>query len=241
MTTDNTTVSNATIEEMFRAGAHFGYSKSKRHPSAKGFIFTTKSGSDIINLEKTYEQLEAAKAFIKGLASSGKVVLFVGTKPEARATVSSAAESLNMPFVSERWIGGTLTNFSEIKKRIERLDNLKTEKETDGFAKYTKKERLLIEREIGKLEKFFAGISSLKKMPEAIVIIDSKKEDAAVDEAKQMKVHVISLSNSDTNFKGITCPIVANDASKSSVAFFIGELTGAYKEGQLSAPTSEAK
>ncbi len=217
------------IKAMFTAGAHFGYSKTRRHPSAKKFIFGQKNKVDIIDLEKTADMLASAKEFIKGLAMGGKVVLFVGTKPEAKASVLMAAESIGMPSVTERWVGGIITNFPEIKKRVARLIDLTAKKEAGELDKYTKKERLLIDIEVAKMEKNFSGIIAMKKIPDALVVIDSKKEHIAVTEARKSGIPVIALVNTDCDMGDIDYPIIANDASTSSVSYFINELKGAYK------------
>jgi len=132
------------IEKMFEAGAHYGYSKSRRHPSVSSYIYATKNNSDIIDLEKTTIQLEEATEFIKNLGAQNKIILFVGTKPEARDIIKNTALSLDMPYVDTRWIGGTLSNFTEIKKRIAELEKYNKEIAEGGLEKYTKKERVVM-------------------------------------------------------------------------------------------------
>ena len=150
------------IETMFSAGAHFGLGRSRRHPTVSPFIFGTKNSTDIFDLEKTESLLEKAKAFVSKLASEGKVIMFVGGKKEASAAVKNAAMSLNMPYVDGRWIGGTVSNFGQIRKRIERYEKLTSDRDKGELAKYTKRERMLIDKEIASLEKMFYGIVSLK-------------------------------------------------------------------------------
>jgi small subunit ribosomal protein S2 len=219
------------VEEMFQAGAHYGYSKSRRHPSVLPFIFTTKNGVDIINIEKTEILLENASNFISGLAASGKTILFIGTKPEARQQVVEIALSLNMPYVSERWVGGILTNFPEIKKRITKLLDLRSQKEKGDLDKYTKKEKLLIAKEMEDMTKNFQGLTSITKTPDAVFVIDPKKELIAVTEAKKMGLPVIAVLNTDCNLKDVDYPIVANDASVSSVTYFLNKIKEAYLKG----------
>ncbi|MFA5841705.1 MAG: 30S ribosomal protein S2 [Candidatus Paceibacterota bacterium] len=226
-----TVKTSSKIDEMHSAGAHFGYTRTRRHPSVKPYVLGTKNRVDILNLEKIEEGLDKAKEFVKSLASTGKVIIFVGAKPEARDAIKKAAEELGQPYVIERWIGGTLTNFPEIKKRIDKLAKLLEEREKGATDVYTKKERLLIDREIARLEKYFAGLASLKNIPAAVFVVDSKKEHIAVKEAKLMKVPVISISSSDCDLKQVTYPIVGNDSSLSSVAFFVSEIVESYKEG----------
>lgn len=231
--TEEKKVNNARIDEMFKAGAHFGYSKTRRHASTAPYIFGIKNKVEIIDLEKTDELLDKALAVISTLAKEGKQVLFVGGKNEARLSLKIAAESVNMPFVDGRWIGGTLTNFPEIKKRLMKLEDLVKQKEKGELTKYTKKERLMIDREIEKLERFFSGILSMKDLPKAIVVVDPKKEIIAVNEAKTMKIPVIALCGTDCDITGINYPIVANDSAVSSITFFVNEVAKAYQKAKL--------
>jgi small subunit ribosomal protein S2 len=224
------------IEEMFKAGAQYGYSKTRRHPSVSSFIHTTKNKTDIIDLEKTSIMLEDASIFIKELGSKNKTVLFVGTKPEAQGIVKSAAESLNMPYVTERWIGGTLSNFTEIKKRIAELENYHKDNASGELEKYTKKERVVMAKKMEKLAKYYTGLIPLKKAPDAIFIIDAKAENIATTEARKSNITVVSLVNTDSNIKGIDYPIVANDGAIPSIKFFVNSIVNAYKSGQMSTP-----
>ncbi len=231
MTGEKTQTDSVEIEAMFKAGAHFGYSRARRHSSVKSFLFGAKNGVDIIDLEKTAKMLETAKARIAELGKLGKVVLFVGTKQEVRDGVEAVAKSLNMPYVNERWVGGILTNWSEIRKRTTRLKEL-----TDKFAKgelekYTKKERLLFEREMATLQREFGGIVNLEGVPSALVIVDPREEHIAVAEAKKMKVEIISLLNSDCNKNDATYPILANDSALKSVTYFLEALRDAHQVG----------
>ncbi|MFA5838932.1 MAG: 30S ribosomal protein S2 [Candidatus Paceibacterota bacterium] len=219
------------IEEMFRSGVHYGYSKSRRHPSTTPYIFATKNGVDIIDIEKTQELLEKALEAVSKFAASGKTILFIGTKPEARQQIIETALALNMPYVSERWIGGALTNFPEIKKRIVKLLDLRSQKEKKELDKYTKKERLLIDKEMDDMTKNFQGLTGITRTPDAVFVVDSKKEHIAVTEARKMNLLVIALLNTDCNLKQIQYPIVANDASVSSVTFFLLKIKEAYTNG----------
>lgn len=223
------------IEQMFQSGVHYGYSKSRRHPSVLPYVFTTKNGVDIINIEKTEELLTTATDFISSLAASGKTILFVGTKPEARQQVLEAALLLNMPYVSERWVGGILTNYSEIKKRVSKLLDLRSQKEKGELDKYTKKEKLLIDKEMADMTKNFQGLTGISKTPDVILVIDPKKESIAVSEAQKMGLPVIALSNTDCDIKKIDYPIVGNDASVSSITFFMSKVKEAYTNGSSGA------
>ena len=233
----NTQESNDTIvEKMFKAGAHYGYSKTRRHPSVSKYIYATKNKVDIINLEKTNIMLESALLFIKNLGAQNKTVLFVGTKPEAKVATKDMAESLNMPYVTERWIGGTLSNFTEIKKRITELENYRKDSTTGGLDKYTKKERVVMAKKMEKLTRYYSGLIGLKKAPDALFVIDARSEHIAVTEGRKSGIPVIALVNSDSNIKSLDYPIVANDAGIPSIKFFVTAIGNAYKEGQTSLP-----
>jgi small subunit ribosomal protein S2 len=223
------------IETMFGAGAHFGLGRSRRHPSVTPYVFGTKNSTDILDLEKTNALLEKAKAFVSKLASEGKTVLFVGGKKEASAAVKSAAQSINMPYVDGRWIGGTLTNFTQVRKRIELYEKLVSDKEKGELAKYTKRERMLIDKDIALLEKTFMGIVSMKKMPEAMFVIDPRREKNAIAEADHAKIPVIALAGSDCDIRAVAYPIVGNDAAKASIQFFAEEIAKAYQAGKKAA------
>jgi small subunit ribosomal protein S2 len=223
------------INRMFAAGAHFGYSRTRRHPSVKAFIFGAKNRTEIIDLEKISDLVQKVREFTKELGRDNKRILFVGTKNEARDIIKNGAISIDMPYVMNRWIGGTLTNFSEIKKRIARLEELSRQRGKGEFAgKYTKKEQLMIDREISNLETNFGGLISMKELPTALFVIDTKKENTAVREAIDKNIPIIGLLSSDSNVTEITYPIVANDASRTSITFFVEQIVNAYKEGQKS-------
>lgn len=219
---------NSAIDAMISVGAHFGFVKSRRHPSTQPFIFGVKNKIEIFDLEKTNEELAKAVDYVKTLAGKGGIILFVGGKNESIAAVTSVATGLNMPFVAGRFIGGTLTNFPEIRKRVEKLETLTTQKEKGELAKYTKKERLLIDREIEKLRTFFSGLSVMKRMPQALFVVDAKREMIAVKEAHKMGIPVIALCGTDNNLNDVEYPIPGNDASKASIEFFLKQIAEAY-------------
>jgi len=223
---------NPIIDAMFKVGAHFGRSKSRRHPSTKDYIFGKKNNTEIIDLEKTTEDLDKAKKFVSSVVANGKQVLFVGTKPEAKKLIADTVGVLNIPFVSDRWIGGTITNFDEVKKRVARLEGLMKDKDSGDLAKYTKKEQLMLDRDMEKLTKNFGGIVSMKTLPGALFVIDPKHEKTAIAEAITKNIPIVALASSDCDINNIDYPIVANDASQASIEYFIGEILEAYKEGQ---------
>ena len=224
------------IDKMFDVGAHYGYSRTRRHPSVSSYIFATRNKGDIINLEKTSVMLAEAEEFVKSLGFRNKTILFVGTKPEAKETIKNVAESLNMPYVTNRWIGGTLSNFTEIKKRIVELENYRKDSVEGGLEKYTKKERIVMAKKMEKLSKYYSGLVLLKKAPDALFVIDGRAEHIATTEARKSGIPVIALTNSDSNIKYIMHPIVGNDASIPSIEFFATAIAKAYKTGQMSVP-----
>ncbi|MDP3958223.1 MAG: 30S ribosomal protein S2, partial [bacterium] len=209
-----------------------GYQRTRRHPSVRPFLFGSKNRVDIIDLEKSEALLDAAKEFVKDLGREGKQLLFVGTKPEARDIVQNAAKALDLPYVTNRWIGGTLTNFPEIKKRIERYLDLGKKKEEGALNVYTKKERLLLDREMEELEKNFGGLMALRRTPDALFLVDSRHEKIALDEAVKVGLPTVSLSNSDCDVSAITRPVVANDSAVASIALFVKEIKEAYEAGR---------
>ncbi|MBP9711909.1 MAG: 30S ribosomal protein S2 [Candidatus Pacebacteria bacterium] len=227
---------SVSVEQMFAAGAHYGYSKTRRHPSVSSYIYATKNKGDIIDLEQTSGMLDEALEFVKTLGARNKVVLFVGTKPEAKVSVKNAAESLNMPYVVERWIGGTLSNFTEIKKRIAELETYNKDSVAGGLDKYTKKERVMMAKKMEKLARYYGGLLGLKKAPDALFIVDAKAEHIAATEAMKSNVKVISLVNSDSNIKTLDYPIVGNDSAIPSIKLFTTAIVDAYKAGQMSVP-----
>lgn len=221
---------NSLIDTLFSVGAHFGYAPSRRHPSVASYIFGAKGGTELFDLEQTAVCFEQALEAIKKLASERKTVLFVGGKAEAREAVVRAAERLNQPFVASRWIGGSLTNFSEIKKRLNRLSELSDMREKGELTKFTKRERLLIDREIADLEAMFGGLKSMQKLPDALFVVDPKRESGAVEEARQLNIPVIALLNSDCDRTAVTHPIPGNDASVQTISFVLGEVAKTYED-----------
>ena len=215
------------VKALFEAGAHFGFRRTRRHPTIKGFLFGTKAGSDIFDIEKTAERLDKAKEFATTITKTGKKILFVGGKNEAQKIVREAAEKLDMPFVASRWIGGTLTNFSEIRKRTSRLERLRTDKTKGNLEKYTKKERLMIDREIEDLESMFGGISAVTELPAALFVVDPNHESKAIAEAVMKNIPIIALASSDCDIANVAYPIPANDATQKSIQYIVDQIVSA--------------
>lgn len=223
------------ISELFTAGAHFGFVRSRRHPTAKPFIFGAKNRVEIFDLEKTEKSLESALEFMKKLGAANSSVLFVGGKGEARNAIKSGAEKLDMPFVDGRWIGGTLTNFVQIRRRVQKLEELVSQKEKGELAKYTKRERMLIDKEIENLKRFFEGLVPMRELPKALFVIDSRKEDIAIKEARGLGIPVVALCGSDCDLSLVDYPIPGNDASVSSISYFVNKIVEAYQVGKKQA------
>lgn len=221
------------IERLFKVGAHFGFKKSRRHPSVAPYLYGTKEGNDIFDLEKTASLLASATAVVHELGLNGKTILFVGTKEEAIKAVMASAVKVKMPYVVNRWIGGMLTNFSEIKKRIARLEELNSGTASGELErKYTKKERMVLGREATKLDHNFKGISGMTRLPDLLVIVDPRHDHIAIKEAQFMKIPVIGIMSSDCNVAEVTYPILINDSLQGSVAIALEELTAAFMSGQ---------
>ncbi len=231
-TSSGTGANKASIDAMFKVGAHYGFVKSRRHPTVKPFIYGTKNKIEIFNLEKTDTQLDAALEFVKKVALSGRQIVFLGSKSEAKEIVKKNAESIDQPYVAGRWVGGTFTNFEIIRKRVEKLVTLTNQKETGELNKYTKRERGLIDIEIKRLDTLFGGIISMASLPAALFVVDSKKEYIAVAEAKEKKIPVIALCGSDCDISQIQYPIVANDTSIDSIQHFVSEIAKAFKDAK---------
>ncbi len=228
----STNSDNSLVKRLFQAGAHFGFRKSRRHPTVTPYLFTMREGVDIFDLEKTAGLLESAKAAVKEAGANGKKVLLVGTKDEISHLVHTAALEAELPYVINRWIGGLLTNFAEIKQRLNRLEHLLSEKESGEMErKYTKKEGVLLNREINKLQLNFGGIRGADKTPDMLVVIDPRYESIAVAEAKQLNIPVVAVMSSDCDLGEVTYPVVVNDSLQASVALVLTELVDAYKEG----------
>src|SRR3989344_2225304 len=221
------------FKRLFDTGAHFAQVKSRRHPSMKPYLVGTKGRQEIIDLVKTAEQMEAAKAVMATLAKEGKTVLFVGGKVEIAMLVKKAAQEIGAPYVAARWLGGTISNWTEIKKRIDRLTEL-TEKGAAGtlVKQHTKLEMVMIGREEKRLTERLDGITTLTKKPDALLVVDTKHEKHAVKEANDAGIPVIAIMRSDCDLADATYPIVANDTSRKTVELVLSELGEAFAKGQ---------
>ncbi|MEK7658983.1 MAG: 30S ribosomal protein S2 [Patescibacteria group bacterium] len=208
-------------EEMAQAGVNFGHKVSSLHPKMKPYVSGIKNNVNIFDLEKTAKEFEKALKFISALIQDGKTILFVGTKIQMRAIVKAAAEECAMPYVVERWLGGTFTNLETILKRVEYFKDLEKKKATGELEKYTKKERINFDREMEKLRVKFEGIKNMAKLPEAVLLLDLKKDEICARESKRKGVKIIAIADTNVNPDIADYLIPANDDAISSVKYIL--------------------
>ena len=235
-------VESALMKSLLEAGVHFGHETKRWNPKMKKYIFMERNGIHIIDLKKTHELLLEARSSIGDLAVEGKTILFVGTKKQAKEVVKNEATRCGMNYVTERWLGGMLTNFSTIRKSIKRMNNI-IKMETDGtFENLPKKERLMLSREKEKLEKVLGGISDMNKLPGAVFVIDVKKEHIAVDEARKLNIPVYAILDTNCDPDLAEYPIPANDDAVKSIELITRVIADAIIESKNSAEMNkEAK
>ncbi len=209
------------ILEMLQAGVHFGHQSSRWHPKMKPYIYGVRNGVHIIDLEKTQESLSKACDFIQKVVSTGGTILFLGTKKQVSPILEKEAKRCGMPYISERWIGGFLTNFPTVIKLAKKYKDLVRKKETGELEKYTKKEQLDFEKEITKLKSMVFGIKDIEKLPDAIFVWDVKSEKTAIKEAKIKKVPLIGICDTNTNPEEIEYVIPANDDATKAIEMII--------------------
>ena len=213
------------LRSLLEAGCHFGHKRDKTHPKARPFIFTFRQGVAIFDLLRTQQQLERASKFIEGLVKEGKKIVFVGTKRQAREIIREEAESCGMPYVVNRWLGGTITNWDQIKANsIDKLNQLVADWQEGRFKKRTKKEQAVIRREIARLEKLVGGLKQLKELPAALFVVDIKKEKTAIREARQRGVPVVAIVDSNADPTLVDYPICANDDAARSIQLLVSHL-----------------
>ena len=220
------------IEQMLKAGMHFGHRTSKWHPKMKPYIFTSRNGVHIINLVKSRQMLGVAIDFIEQFSAENKTILFVGTKIQVKDKIKKMAIEIKMPYVTEKWLGGSLTNFSVIKKMINKYNTLISDKESGKLSKYTKKEQLDFDREIIRLENKVGGLKDLKKVPDAIFIWDIKNEKTAVMEAKKKNIPIIAICDTNVNPDGIKYIIPSNDDATKTVKLLLNYVKEAIIRGK---------
>lgn len=221
-----------TIEEMLKAGMHFGHRTSKWHPKMAPFIFTSRNGVHIFDLAKSKNLLQVALTQIENAVAEGKVILLVGTKTQVKDQLKAIAQKTGVPYVSEGWLGGSLTNFSVVKKAIRKYKTLCEERESGKLGKYTKKERLEFDREIARLEKKVGGLASLNKAPDLIFIWDIKEEKTALMEARSKRIPVIAICDTNVNPDKVDYVIPANDDATKTIKLILALVEQAIEAGQ---------
>ncbi len=219
------------IEEMMKVGVHLGHAKTKNHPTMQPYIFGVRNTISLINLVKTKEKLDTALKFAKEIAAKGGLILLVGTRPAAKKIIFEVAQNSKMPYFVERWIGGTLTNFKVISKRVEYLEHLEKEKASGEFEKYTKKERMKKEEELVRLKKIFDGLRTMKRLPDALFIVDITHDDTAVREARRVKIPIIALCDTNSNAELVQYAIPSNDDALPAIRYMVGRIGIAIEEG----------
>lgn len=225
-------MSVVSMKALLESGVHFGHQTRRWNPKMSQFIFTARNGIHIIDLQKTMQRIKIAYAAMKDVAEKGGKVLFVGTKKQAQAAIGEYAQKCNMFYVSERWLGGLLTNFKTVSHSIKRLKDLEKMRDTDHWEAETKKERLDLNRELEKKNKVLSGIKDMTKMPDALFIIDPKRESIAVQEARKMGIPIFAVVDTNCNPDEIDFPIPGNDDAIRAIALFLDVMARAVLEGQ---------
>ena len=224
-------MSNVQFEELLEAGCHFGHLKRKWNPAMAPYIFMEKNGIHIIDLYKTMDKLDEACAAAKQIARSGRKILFVATKKQAKETVSSMVKEVGMPYVTERWPGGMLTNFFTIRKAVKKMSDIDRLIESPQFNNISKRERLQIQRERAKLEKNLGSIADLNRLPAAVFIVDIMKEHIALAEARKLAIPTFAIVDTNTDPRLVDYPVPANDDASKSIAVILNAICNSIKEG----------
>jgi small subunit ribosomal protein S2 len=229
------------IQDLLEAGVHFGHQTSRWNPKMRRFIFAERNGIYIIDLKKTLRQIELAQELVRSIVSRGERILFVCTKKQLRQVIQSEAERSNSFYVTERWLGGMLTNFATIKKQIRRLRELERGQEEGAFDFYTKKERLMLDRERERLEKYLSGVKDMARLPGALFVVDSKKERIAVQEANKLGIPVLAIADTNADPDVLTVPIAGNDDAIRSVTVISAAMADAAHEARMAMPAEERR
>ncbi len=220
------------MKQLLEAGVHFGHQTRRWNPKMAEYIFTERNGIYIIDLQKTVKKIEEAYAFVRDVAAAGEDILFVGTKKQAQDSIKEEAERVNMHFVNARWLGGMMTNFKTIKKRIERLYQLQKMEEDGTFELLTKKEVMKLRGEMEKLEKYLGGIKDMKKLPGALFVVDPKKERIAIAEAKKLNIPVVAIVDTNCDPEEVDYAIPGNDDAIRAVKLIASVISNAVLEGR---------
>ena len=219
------------IKELVKAGVHFGHLTRKWNPNMSPYIYSEKNGIHIINLYKTIQKLEESCSALEKIASSGRKILFVATKKQAKDIVAKCAEEVKMPYITERWPGGMLTNFVTIRKAVKKMSAIDRSKEDGTFKSFSKKEKLRVDRTRAKLEKNLGSISSMTRLPGAIFVVDIRREQIAVKEAIKLNIPVFAMVDTNTDPRLVDFGIPANDDASKSIEIILNKITGSIKDG----------
>lgn len=222
-----------TIEELLKCGVHFGHKTERWNPKMKPFIFSSRNGIYIIDLLKTLEQLKKANEFVKEIVANGGQILFVGTKKQAKDIIEQEAKNCNSFYINERWLGGLLTNFSTVKRTIDKLKESEAKLKNGDYDKLTKKEKSMKEREIEKLAKVFSGIKDMTRLPDVMFVVDTKKHKIAINEANLMGIPVIALVDTNSDPEMVTIPIPGNDDAIKSIEIVTKVISDAVNKGLM--------
>jgi len=220
------------LKELIQAGAHFGHQSKRWNPKMAEYLHSVKDGVHVFDLTQTKVLLEEALSVLKKTAKEGKKILFLGTKKQAKKKIEEVAKASDSYFVNERWLGGTLTNFDQIKKSVSKLAEMKSKTEKGEYKSFTKKERLLIEREVARLERFFGGIADIATTPDLLIIIDIKREKSAVKEAQMKGIPIVAIVDSNCDPYGIDYPIPMNDDATRAISYVLDLMSEAILEGK---------
>lgn len=232
----------AVMKELLKAGSHYGHKKSKWNPRMAPYVFGVRNGIHIIDLEQTVDKLEEAVNFLSDAVKENKIIVFISTKIQSQHLIKETAEALNMPYVIERWIGGTLTNFGIVFGRIKQLKDLEEKQKSGQLDKYTKYEQQTFAKKIGDMNKKFGGLKNLTKLPDVIFLLELDKNEAVVREAKQLNIPIVAIVDTNTNPASVTLPIPANDDSVPALTFIMQKIKGALlKAKSVSAKMKEEK
>lgn len=229
------------LQTLLEAGAQFGHKKSSVHPGMFRYIFGVRNNTHVIDVEKTEEKLKEALEFIDKLIGEGKTILFVGTKVPVRNLIKKTAESASMPYINIRWYGGTITNWSTISQRVEYMKDLRKKISSSEAEKYTKHERLLMQRELDKLETHLLGIQNMEKLPDALFIVDLKQESLAVKEAKSKGIPSVGIVDTNVNPEDVTYPIPANDDSVAVLELILKQVEETISKSKTKPKKQESK
>ena len=229
------------MQDLLEAGVHFGHQVRRWNPNMSEYIFTAREGIHVIDLGKTVEKLEEAVNFVEKLGSEGGVFIFVASKKQAKAIVEEAAKRVGAKYITERWIGGLLTNWDMTNKSIKKLAELKTKKAAGDFKERTKKENLMIDREIAKLERLYGGLEGLEKMPDALFVVDVKKEENACKEAGDKEIPVVAICDTNANTSLVDYAIPGNDDATRAIDILVKAIADAYLEGKQKFEKRSAK